>query len=47
MHLHMRAGASPTIASYNASAVKFYNSTSGQVRFENKGYLFTLKKLSN
>jgi hypothetical protein len=28
--------ANPTIASYNASAVIFYNATSSLVRFENK-----------
>jgi hypothetical protein len=31
------AGASPTIVSYNASAVKVYNATSSLVRFGNKG----------
>jgi hypothetical protein len=38
-----RAGANPTIASYNASAVKIYNATSSLVRFENKIFYFILK----
>jgi hypothetical protein len=33
-------GANPTIVSYNASAVKFYNTTSSLVRFENKTIFF-------
>jgi hypothetical protein len=36
-------GANPSIASYNASAVKFFNATSSQVRFENKTDSFAMK----
>jgi hypothetical protein len=38
MHIYsvqgLKSGANPTIASYNAIAVKFYNATDSQVRFE-------------
>jgi hypothetical protein len=38
-------GANPTIASYNASVVNFYNATGSLARFENKKkYYSTLKK---
>jgi hypothetical protein len=37
-------GANPTIASYNASAVKAYIDTSSLARFENKIFSSTLKK---
>jgi hypothetical protein len=33
-------GANPTIASYNASVVNFYNATGSLVRFENKNIFF-------
>jgi hypothetical protein len=33
-------GANPTIASYNASVVNFYNATDNLARFENKNILF-------
>jgi hypothetical protein len=36
--------ANPTIASYNASAVKISNATSRLVRFENKDISIYLKK---
>jgi hypothetical protein len=40
-----KSGANPTIGSYNASAVKIYNATSGLERFGNKKILsLTLKK---
>jgi hypothetical protein len=32
-------GSSPTIAIYNARAVKIYNATNSIVRFQNKNYL--------
>jgi hypothetical protein len=32
--------ANPTIASYNASIVNFYNATSSLARFENKNIFF-------
>jgi hypothetical protein len=38
-----RAGANPTIASYNASVVNFHNATGSLARFENIFYS-TLKK---
>jgi hypothetical protein len=38
-------GANPTIASYNASAVKIYNATSSLVRFENIFKNSTMKTL--
>jgi hypothetical protein len=33
-------GANPTIASYNASVVNFYNATDNLARFESKNILF-------
>jgi hypothetical protein len=33
-------GANPTIASYNASVVNFYNATGSLARFENKNIIF-------
>jgi hypothetical protein len=41
------SGANPTIASYNASAVKIYNAMCGLVRFENKTILFYYEKGSS
>jgi hypothetical protein len=41
------AGSNPTIASYNASAVKIYSATSSLVRFENKNIFFYFKKTLN
>jgi hypothetical protein len=35
--------ANPTIASYNASVVNFYNATGSLTRFENKKYILLLK----
>jgi hypothetical protein len=37
-------GANPTIASYNASAVKIYNATSSLVRFANKNIFLCIEK---
>jgi hypothetical protein len=37
-------GANPTIASYNASVVKFYNATGSLARFENKNIFFSSLK---
>jgi hypothetical protein len=37
-------GPNPTIASYSASVVKIYNSTSSLVRFENKNIFFYFEK---
>jgi hypothetical protein len=37
-------GANPTIASYNASAVKIYNATNTLVRFKNKKYYLLQRK---
>jgi hypothetical protein len=34
------SGANPTIASYNASVVNFYNATGSLARFENKNVTF-------
>jgi hypothetical protein len=34
------SGANPTIASYNASVVNFYNATGSLARFENKNTIF-------
>jgi hypothetical protein len=39
--------ANPTITSYNASAVKIYNTTNSPVRFENKNIFFYIKKRSS
>jgi hypothetical protein len=36
----LRPGANPTIVSYNASVVNFYNATGSLVRFENKNIIF-------
>jgi hypothetical protein len=38
------SGANPTIASYNASAVNFYNATGSLARLENKNILFFFEK---
>jgi hypothetical protein len=38
MAFHLMPGANPTIASYNASVVNFYNATGSLARFENKKY---------
>jgi hypothetical protein len=38
------SGANPTIASYNASVVNFYNATGSLERFENKNILFNFEK---
>jgi hypothetical protein len=35
-----KPGANPTIASYNASVVNFYNETGSLARFENKKMFF-------
>jgi hypothetical protein len=40
-------GANPTIVSYNARAVKFFNATSSLVRFENKNVFFCFEKCSS
>jgi hypothetical protein len=40
-------GANPTIAIYNASAVKIYNAKSSLLRFENGNIFFYLKKRSS
>jgi hypothetical protein len=37
-------GVNPTIASYSASAVIFYNTTGSLARFENKNILFYFEK---
>jgi hypothetical protein len=42
--LALFAGAYPTIASYNASVVKFYNARGSLARFENKKYLILPRK---
>jgi hypothetical protein len=34
------SGANPTIASYNASVVNFYNATGSLARFENRNIIF-------
>jgi hypothetical protein len=36
------SGANPTIASYNASVVNFYNDTGSLERFENKNHFILL-----
>jgi hypothetical protein len=38
-------GANPTIASYNASVVNFYNATGSLARFENKNIIFYFQNL--
>jgi hypothetical protein len=40
----MLPGANPTIASYNASVVNFYNATGSLARFENKNISFSFEK---
>jgi hypothetical protein len=40
------AGANPTIASYSASLINFYNPASRLARFENKIILFYIEKRS-
>jgi hypothetical protein len=40
-------GANPTIASYNASVVNFYNAAGSLARFENKNILFFFEKRSS
>jgi hypothetical protein len=40
-------GANPTIASYNASVVNFYNATGSLARFENENILFFFEKRSS
>jgi hypothetical protein len=42
-----RPGANPTIASYNASAVNFYNATGSLARFETKIMFFFFEKRSS
>jgi hypothetical protein len=37
-------GVNPTIASYNASVVNFYNATGSLALFENKNILFHFEK---
>jgi hypothetical protein len=37
---HNNTGANPTIASYNARVVNFYNATDNIARFENKNIFF-------
>jgi hypothetical protein len=44
--LNVFPGANPTIASYKASAVNFYNATGSLARFENKKNYSTLKNAS-
>jgi hypothetical protein len=39
-----KPGSYPTIASYNASAVKIYNASSSPLRFENKNIFSFTKK---
>jgi hypothetical protein len=43
----LNSGANPTIASYNASAVNFYNASDSLARFENKIMLFYIEKRSS
>jgi hypothetical protein len=40
-------GANPTVASYNASVVNFYNATGSLSRFENKNILLYFEKCSS
>jgi hypothetical protein len=44
---HARPGASPTIVSFNASAVKIYNATGIPVLLENKDIFHYLEKRSS
>jgi hypothetical protein len=39
-----QSGANPTIASYNASVVNFYNAIGRLARFENEKYFILLLK---
>jgi hypothetical protein len=41
----LNLGANPTIASYNASAVKIYNATSSLVRFGSKNFFVYFEKM--
>jgi hypothetical protein len=41
---NFNTGANPTIASYNASAVKIYNATSSLLRFENENNFYKFEK---
>jgi hypothetical protein len=41
------SGANPTIVSYNASVVNFYNATGSLARFENKNISFYFEKRSS
>jgi hypothetical protein len=43
----VNSGANPTIASYNASVVKFYNATDSLECFENKIIFFYFEKRSS
>jgi hypothetical protein len=45
--LNFSPGANPTIASYNASIVNFYNATGSLARFENKNIIFYFLKRSS
>jgi hypothetical protein len=47
MAFHLMPGANPTIASYNASVVNFYNATGSLARFENKNILWYFEKRSS
>jgi hypothetical protein len=42
--IHIWPGANPTIASYNASVVNFYNATRSLERFENKKIFYYTSK---
>jgi hypothetical protein len=42
--LSVSPGANPTIASYNASVVNFYNATGSLVNFKNKNMFFFYSK---
>jgi hypothetical protein len=44
---HPFSGANPTIASYNASVVNFYNATGSLARFEKKNIIFYFLKRSS
>jgi hypothetical protein len=43
IYFYINPGANPTIASYNASVVNFYNAMGSLVRFENKNIIFYFK----
>jgi hypothetical protein len=47
LRYNLHIGANPTIAIYNASAVKIYNATSSLVRFEDTNILFFIEKTLN